>query len=42
MISPEYARTMARYNEGMNGQLTTLLMQRGIDPGVTDLIRLPR
>lgn len=24
------------------GQLTTLLMQRGIDPGVTDLIWLPR
>lgn len=40
MIGADYARTMARYNR--RGRLTTLLMQQGIDPGVTDLMWMPQ
>ena len=36
MITTAYARTMARYK-----QVTTLLFQKGIDPGVTDLLWMP-
>ncbi len=48
-MQSDWARCFANYNRLMNerlyehqthhrGQLTTLLSQRGIDPGVTDLV----
>jgi uncharacterized damage-inducible protein DinB len=42
-VTPMTAAIMHFFNHQTHhrGQLTTLLMQRGIDPGVTDLLALP-